>query len=74
MSVLILVLGRNDQFKDCPGPSSILQACESPFTHEKCDCCSSGHPFEVAQIRLMLSRVFGQWVKDLQPRGGGMQL
>jgi len=67
MSLLILVPDRNDQFKDCPGPSSISQACESPFTHEKCDCFSSGNPFEVAQIRLMPSRVFAQWVKDLQP-------
>jgi hypothetical protein len=31
-------------------------------------------PLEVAQMRLMLSIGFAQWIKDLLPQGGGMHI
>jgi len=31
-------------------------------------------PLEVAQMRLMLSMEFAQWINDLQPRGVGMTI
>jgi hypothetical protein len=29
-------------------------------------------PLDVAQMRLMLSMGIAQWIKDLQPQGGGL--